>query len=65
MLLTHPGSYYHYEPLLDFGIKQIRDGVEATNATSNLKKLFHCNYTGLGMYLNLLLYIKADLCIKS
>ena len=45
---SHPGTYYHYEPLLPFGIVQARSGALAQDAVSTLKDLMHCNYTHLG-----------------
>lgn len=38
-----PGSFYYYEPLLNFGIKQIRSNDEE-EAVRNLKNLLNCNF---------------------
>lgn len=46
-----PGNYYHYEPLLDFDIIQVRDEPLATKAISNLKHLLNCDYAALTDYL--------------
>jgi len=46
-----PGNFYHYEPLLNFGIKQIRDIDEQTEAILNLKNLLYCDYTDMDDYL--------------
>ncbi|XP_063588383.1 carbohydrate sulfotransferase 4-like [Penaeus indicus] len=51
ILLSHPGTFYHYEPLLDFGIKQIRCGDEAAQAMHNLKHLLNCDYSEMEHYL--------------
>lgn len=41
---SHPGTFYHYEPLHDFGVKQIRHGEEAAQAVRNLRHLLDCEY---------------------
>ncbi|RZC32824.1 carbohydrate sulfotransferase 5, partial [Asbolus verrucosus] len=46
-----PGNYYHYEPLLDYGIIQIRGPPYSKSALSNLKNLLNCDYTNLQNYL--------------
>lgn len=51
LLNSVPGNYYHYEPLLDYEIIQIRGPPLAEQALQILKNLFHCNYTSLGTYI--------------
>ena len=46
-----PGNYYHYEPLLNYEIMQIRGAPHAKQAVRTLKKLLKCNYTELYDYL--------------
>lgn len=46
-----PGNYYHYEPLLDYEIIQIRGPPYAQEALQNLKKLLSCDYTDMEHYL--------------
>ncbi|CAL4124720.1 unnamed protein product, partial [Meganyctiphanes norvegica] len=46
-----PGSFYHYEPLADFGFKQVRSGADAAQASHNLRHFLTCNYTDLDHYL--------------
>jgi hypothetical protein len=46
-----PGNFYHYEPLLDYGIVQIRGPPHADSAISNLKNLLNCDYSNLQNYL--------------
>ncbi|XP_076275519.1 carbohydrate sulfotransferase 5-like [Rhynchophorus ferrugineus] len=46
-----PGNYYHYEPLLDFGIIQIRGPPYSEPALNVLKSLLNCDYTDLHRYL--------------
>lgn len=46
-----PGNYYHYEPLLDFGIKQIREPEDQKLAVQNLKNLLNCDYGDMSDYL--------------
>ncbi|CAH0384583.1 unnamed protein product [Bemisia tabaci] len=47
VLQSVPATMYHYEPLLDFDILQIRGAPIAGVALKRLKKLLTCNYTGL------------------
>lgn len=46
-----PGNYYHYEPLLNYGIVQIRGPPYADSALRNLKRLLMCDYTEMHNYL--------------
>lgn len=46
-----PGNYYHYEPLLDYGILQIRGPPYADSAIQVLKNLLTCNYKDLYNYI--------------
>ncbi|XP_031358470.1 carbohydrate sulfotransferase 3-like isoform X2 [Photinus pyralis] len=46
-----PGNFYHYEPLLNYGIVQIRGPPYGDTAVKNLKKLLNCDYTDLDNYL--------------
>jgi len=52
ILNSHPATYYHYEPLLHFEIKQARFGALAVDAVETLKDLMHCNYDPLDRYLD-------------
>lgn len=47
-----PGTFYHYEPLLDYGIVQIRGPPYGKSAVENLKHLLNCNYKELVNYLD-------------
>ncbi|XP_051161919.1 carbohydrate sulfotransferase 4-like isoform X4 [Leptopilina boulardi] len=49
---AHPATYYHYEPLLDFGIIQIREEPFADMALKNIESLLKCNYSNMEHYLN-------------
>lgn len=42
-----PGNFYHYEPLLNYGIVQVRGPPYADGAILTLKNLLNCNYTDL------------------
>nr|CAI5839833.1 unnamed protein product [Callosobruchus analis] len=46
-----PGNYYHYEPLLEYGIIQIRGAPHAESALYTLKSLLSCDYSNLYSYL--------------
>lgn len=52
ILNAMPANFYHYEPLLNFDIIQIRGPPHATAALRNLKQLLNCNYTGMEEYLD-------------
>ncbi|KAG7212100.1 hypothetical protein KM043_012450 [Ampulex compressa] len=49
---AHPGNFYHYEPLLDFGIVQIRGPPLADDALRNLESLLRCDFKNLDRYLD-------------
>lgn len=51
ILNTLPGNYYHYEPLLDFDIVQVREEPLATKAIRNIKHLLNCEYSAMNEYL--------------
>lgn len=48
VLQSHPATYYHYEPLLDFDIRQVRHGDAAKQALHNLRHLLTCDYSEMG-----------------
>lgn len=51
ILNSMPGNYYHYEPLLDFDIVQIRGPPNDRIAIHNLRNLLKCDYTEMENYL--------------
>jgi len=51
IMTAHPGTFYHYEPLLHYDIVQARSGALAQDAVRTIKDLMHCNYTNLNRYL--------------
>ncbi|KAL1462547.1 hypothetical protein WDU94_014375 [Cyamophila willieti] len=51
ILDSHPGNYYHYEPLLQYEIVQIRGPPLWHEARSLVRSLTMCNYTTLTDYL--------------
>ncbi|TMW54403.1 hypothetical protein DOY81_000506 [Sarcophaga bullata] len=53
ILNAMPGNFYHYEPLLNFGIRQIRDPDDEEQAIKNIKNLLFCDYhNDMDEYLN-------------
>lgn len=46
-----PANFYHYEPLLNYDIIQIRGAPNASTALRNLRQLLSCNYTNMDDYL--------------
>ena len=53
IMTSHPGTFYHYEPLLHYDIVQARTGPLAEDAVRTLSSLMRCNYTSLGRTLSL------------
>ena len=45
---SHPANFYHYEPLLSYGIVQIRDRPLATSALKALRSLLQCDFSTMG-----------------
>lgn len=52
ILNAMPGNFYHYEPLLNYDIIQIRGPPYAKGAIRNLKKLLKCDYNNMEDYLD-------------
>lgn len=44
ILNAMPANYYHYEPLLHYGIQQIRTDDDEKNALTIIKNLLNCDY---------------------
>ncbi|XP_011330654.1 carbohydrate sulfotransferase 5 isoform X3 [Ooceraea biroi] len=49
---AHPANFYHYEPLLDYGIVQIREQPYADESLTRIISLLNCEYKDLDRYLN-------------
>ena len=56
ILLSHPATFYHYEPLINYQIHQIRDGFLASKAVQVIESIFNCDYSNLG---------KQSQCLKT
>ena len=50
LLASHPGMYNHYEPLLQFGLKQIREGNDASTAQKLVMDLLTCKLVNLNYF---------------
>ena len=50
LLMTPQATFYHYEPLLPYGVRRFRDlnSSETEEAVKGLHQLFSCNYTSMG-----------------
>jgi len=46
---AHPANFYHYEPLLDYGIVQIRGSPLAEESLTRILSLLNCEYKELGI----------------
>jgi len=51
IMSAHPATFYHYEPLLHYDIKQARSGALAEDAVRTIKSLMQCNYSKVDRYL--------------
>ncbi|XP_018300839.1 carbohydrate sulfotransferase 5 isoform X2 [Mycetomoellerius zeteki] len=49
---AHPANFYHYEPLLDYGIVQIRGSPLAEESLTRILSLLNCEYKELDRYLD-------------
>lgn len=47
---AHPANFYHYEPLLDYGIVQIRESPLADESLTRIISLLNCEYKELGNF---------------
>ena len=66
ILNSHPANFYHYEPLLDFGIIQIREPPLSDEALVNLDSMFKCNYSSLSKQNNICFYLlKLEITLKT
>ncbi|CAG4924568.1 unnamed protein product [Colias eurytheme] len=50
VLNSVPGNYYHYEPLLNYEIIQIRGAPHAERALKMITKMLKCDYDGMEDY---------------
>lgn len=57
VLNAHPANFYHYEPLLDFGIVQVREPPLSIAALENIDALFKCDFHKLGIKLVFFIYL--------
>ncbi|KAK7074722.1 Sulfotransferase [Halocaridina rubra] len=57
LLASHPAVYNHYEPLMQFGLKQIRDGADSVHAQKLIHDLLSCKYQGQNDYISTALKI--------
>lgn len=48
---AHPANFYHYEPLLDYGIVQIRGPPLADESLTRIISLMNCEYKELGNFM--------------
>lgn len=49
---AHPANFYHYEPLLDYGIVQIREPPLADKSLTRIISLLNCEYKELGNFIS-------------
>ncbi|XP_022115811.2 carbohydrate sulfotransferase 3-like [Pieris rapae] len=50
VLNSVPGNYYHYEPLLNYEIIQIRGSPYSDKALETITKMLKCDYNGMDEY---------------
>ncbi|XP_066971281.1 carbohydrate sulfotransferase 1-like [Macrobrachium rosenbergii] len=51
ILGAHPGAFYHYEPLMPYGLQQIAPGPLQDEVQDLLSGILHCDYHNLEEYL--------------
>ncbi|XP_046738517.1 carbohydrate sulfotransferase 5-like [Diprion similis] len=51
ILAAHPGVFYHFEPLSDFDVVQIRGPPLAGPAMTNLRAVMNCEYANAGHHI--------------
>lgn len=52
ILNSMPGNYYHFEPLVNYGITVVRGPPSDDEAIYQLKELLHCNYSSVNEYVS-------------
>lgn len=50
---AHPANFYHYEPLLDYGIVQIREPPLADESLIRVVSLLKCEFKELGNFIDI------------
>ena len=60
MSSSHSATYFHYEPLSNFGIAQIRSGKNASNALTQLKAVLQCQFGKLRKHISISLHCTVD-----
>jgi len=60
---AHPANFYHYEPLLDYGIVQIRESPYADESLTRMISLLNCEYKDLGNFIALNLLFLSNCLI--
>ena len=53
LLMTPQATFYHYEPLLPYGVRRFRDKNDTgtVDVVNELHQLFSCNYTSMGVFI--------------
>uniref|UniRef100_A0A6A7FYK5 Carbohydrate sulfotransferase 1-like n=2 Tax=Hirondellea gigas TaxID=1518452 RepID=A0A6A7FYK5_9CRUS len=63
LLAAHPGVYYHYEPLMSYGVRQLTDN-DADAVNSLLSDLFKCDYRHQEEYLRFA-FVNSDVFARN
>ena len=52
LLMTPQATFYHYEPLIPYGVRRFRsmNSSDTNEALRQLHHLLSCNYTDMGKY---------------
>ncbi|XP_042865600.1 carbohydrate sulfotransferase 1-like [Penaeus japonicus] len=64
ILASHPGVYYHYEPLMPYGLQQLRPGPMQDEVQGLLQEILKCDYHDLDEYLKFA-YVNHDMFMRN
>lgn len=64
ILASHPGVYYHYEPLMPYGLQQLHPGPMQDEVQGLLQTILKCDYHNLDEYLKFA-YVNHDMFMRN
>ncbi|CAL4137336.1 unnamed protein product, partial [Meganyctiphanes norvegica] len=64
ILEAHPGVFYHYEPLMPYGLQQLGPGMVQDEVTEQLRDILHCDYSKQDDYLKFA-FVNHDMFMRN